>query len=124
MAEFIEIPSLNFHDSGKKFTIEERLVYESDLWPDLIIVPAGFVTDLASIPRIFQSLIPKIGKHALPAIVHDYLCRLDGFDRRLADRIFLEAMKERGVNRIRRRLMYWAVALLTFFLRKRGDANE
>lgn len=117
MPKFKEIPSLDFivDGSGKEFKTEERLVYKSDLWPNDIIVPAGFVTDLASIPRVFQSLIPKVGRHSLAAIVHDYLCRLDGFDRPLADKIFLEAMKLLGVNRVRRRLMYWAVALLTAF---------
>lgn len=117
MAKFIDIPSLNFiHNNGKEFELEEALTYQSDLWEPLIVVPAGFVTDLASIPRVFQSLIPKVGKHMLAAIVHDYLCRLDGFDRRLADRIFLEAMKLLGVNPVRRRLMYWAVAFLTMMI--------
>lgn len=115
MAKFIEIPSLDILPNGKEFKLEERLVYKSDLYPAPIIVPAGFVTDLASIPRIFQALIPKVDKHMLAAIVHDYLCRLEKFDRKLADSIFLEAMKLLGVNRIRRRLMYWAVALITLF---------
>lgn len=119
MPKFIEIPSLNFVANGKEFELEERLVYQSDLWPEQIIVPAGFITDLASIPRVFQSLIPKVDKHMLAAVVHDYLVRQDDFDRRLADRIFLEAMKHLGVNRLRRRLMYWAVAILTFYLRRK-----
>lgn len=118
MAEFIEIPSLNFHDHNIDFELEERLVYQSDLWKPVIIVPAGFDTDLASIPRIFQSLVPKVDHHMLPAIVHDYLVRRDDFSRKLADKIFLEAMRLKQVNPIRRRLMYWAVSLQTFF--KRG----
>jgi hypothetical protein len=122
MAKYIEIPSLNFIDgNGKEFELEERLVYQSDIWPELIVVPAGFITDLASIPRIFQSLIPKVGKHALAAIVHDYLVRLPDFDRKLADKIFLEAMKLLGVNPVRRRLMYWAVALMTLALGLKGE---
>ena len=110
MAEFKEIPSLNFDDDSINFILEERLVYQSDLG-GLIIVPAGFETDLASIPRIFQSLVPNVDTHMLPAIVHDYLCRLSDFNRKLADQIFLEAMVLRKVNLIRRRLMYWAVRI-------------
>ena len=117
MAEFKEIPSLNFDDDSINFILEERLVYQSDLG-GLIIVPAGFETDLASIPRIFQSLVPKVDRHMLPAIVHDYLVRRPDFSRKLADRIFLEAMRLKNVNPIRRRLMYWAVSLQTIF--KRG----
>ena len=118
MAKFVEIPGVDFH-GATEWKLRERLVYESDRWVAPIIVPAGFVTDLASIPRIFQGLIPKIGKHRLPAIVHDYLVRRQSFERRLADRIFLEAMKLQGVNVVRRRLMYWAVALQTRIKRLR-----
>ena len=114
MAEFIEIPSLNFDDDSINFILEERLVYNSDM-VGLIIVPAGFETDLASIPRIFQSLVPKVDRHMLPAIVHDYLCREPDFSRKTADRIFLEAMKLKEVNVIRRRLMYWAVRIGALF---------
>jgi len=119
MAEFIEIPSLNFHEDGIDFELEERLVYQSDLWDELIIVPAGFDTDLASIPRLFQSLVPKVDRHMLPAIVHDYLCRLPDFKRKLADQIFLEAMRLKQVNPIRRRLMYWAVRIGAKIRRKK-----
>ena len=118
MAEFKEIPSLNFDDDSINFILEERLVYQSDL-AGLIIVPAGFETDLASIPRIFQSLVPKVDRHMLPAIVHDYLCRLPDFKRRMADRVFLEAMKLKEVNPVRRRLMYWAVRIGAKFGRKK-----
>src|SRR5262245_60709692 len=36
-------------------------------------VPAGFVTDFASIPRAFWSLLRPDGRYTHPAIVHDYL---------------------------------------------------
>ena len=118
MAEFIEIPSLNFDDDSVDFVLEERLVYRSDL-AGLIVVPEGFQTDLASIPRIFQSLVPKVDRHMLPAIVHDYLCRKPDFSRKMADQVFLEAMKLKEVNPIRRRLMYWAVRIGAIVRRKK-----
>ena len=118
MAEFIEIPSLNFDDDSVNFLLEERLVYRSDLI-GLVIVPAGFETDLASIPRIFQSLVPKVDRHMLPAIVHDYLCRKPDFSRKTADRVFLEAMRLKQVNPVRRRLMYWAVRIGAMVRRKK-----
>lgn len=119
--DFLEIPSLDIHGASE-WKLEERLVYRSRYWPELIIVPAGFITDLASIPRIFRALIPQNGKHRLAAIVHDYLVRLDDFDRRLADRIFLEAMEHLGVKRWRRYSMFWAVGALTTWLKLRGKA--
>lgn len=115
--EFKEIPSLDIHGASE-WKLEERLVYWSVIWPEEIIVPAGFVTDLASIPRIFRALIPQNGRHRLAAIVHDYLVRLDGFDRRLADRIFLEAMTVLEVPRWKRTVMYWAVSIQAFLKRR------
>ena len=114
MAEFKKIPALLIGDKYK-WELYNELVYQSDLWPEPIIVPAGFETDLASILRVFLPLIPRNGHHRAGAIVHDYLVRQDDFNRHLADKIFLEAMKVLGVKRLRRRLMYWAVVAVTVF---------
>jgi hypothetical protein len=120
-AKFVEIPALDLHGSSDwRIDERDRLVYRSAYWRELIIVPPGFVTDLASIPRIFRALIPQNGKHRLAAIVHDYLCREKVLDRRLADWIFLEAMEVLEVNWLQRRIMYYAVASLTTWLRIRG----
>lgn len=91
---------------------------------DQFLVPAGFTTDFASIPRIFHTLFPKNGKHDAAAIVHDYLYRYQPLvqgraplramvriSRLDADRIFRRIMKELGVGCIRRNLMYRAVRL-------------
>lgn len=45
----------------------------------LIIVPPGFETDGASIPRLLQGVLPAWGRWSRAAIIHDYLCR--GIDR-------------------------------------------
>lgn len=79
---------------------------------ELIEVEAGFRTDLASIPKLFRSLIPQNGRHRKPAVVHDYLYRRAGFhgwDRKTCDKIFLEGMIVEGVPRWRRQVMYRAV---------------
>ena len=78
----------------------------------LITIPAGFQTDLASVPRAFWVLVPPYGKCTGPAVLHDYLCvhqsRLD-LTRKQIDEEFLLAMTAAGVRPWRRRLMYWAV---------------
>lgn len=57
---------------GVHATLLEDLVYTTrDGWR--IVVPAGFVTDYASIPRALGWLIPPRGKYNRPAIVHDWL---------------------------------------------------
>ncbi|EAS8529845.1 DUF1353 domain-containing protein [Salmonella enterica] len=85
--------------------------YLSDDNSDVISVPAGFITDLATVPRIFWILLPPDGKYAKAAIIHDYL-----YDNALrtkyeADRIFLDGMKVLGVPRWKRTIMYLAVRL-------------
>lgn len=42
---------------------------------DSFTVPAGFITDLASVPRLLQIFIPKIGSHNSAAVLHDALWR-------------------------------------------------
>lgn len=85
--------------------------------PIKFTVPTGFIYDLASIPRIFRSVIPQVGKHREAATLHDYLYNRKGklddfvFTRKEADKVFLEAMKLSGVRFTRRRVMYAAVRL-------------
>lgn len=44
---------------------------------DTLMVPYGYITDGASIPRIFWSLIPPFQPKILPAVIaHDYLTDL------------------------------------------------
>lgn len=127
MGEFREVPSLDIFRQGEwarceNFWLEERLVYYSATYDEEIIVPSGFETDLASIPRAARILIPKNDSHRAPAIVHDWLCRQakSHADRKKADKIFLEAMHDVdlamrpnpfmcAIYSVRRRTMYTAV---------------
>lgn len=78
---------------------------------EVIHVPAGTVTDLASVPRVFWSIFPPYGRYAKAAIVHDYLYQRGTGSRLYADQVFLEAMAVLGVPKWRRALMYLAVRL-------------
>lgn len=77
----------------------------------VISVPAGTVTDLATVPRPLWALFPPHGRYAKAAIVHDYLYDQAIGSKAYADRTFLEAMAVLGVPRVTRNLMYWAVRL-------------
>ncbi|MDP3460749.1 MAG: DUF1353 domain-containing protein [Hyphomonas sp.] len=75
-------------------------------------VPLGFVTDFASIPSFFHFIVQPFGRHAPAAVLHDYLYAIGQKKaRRLADRLFLNAMKDAGVPGFRRSLMYRMVRL-------------
>jgi hypothetical protein len=75
-----------------------------------IVVQAGFVTDLASLP-ISGVFFKKVGMHQRAAVLHDYLYRNRLGSKRFADRQFLGAMKQDGVKRWRRNTMWLAVSL-------------
>ena len=72
-------------------------------------VPVGFVTDFASVPRAFWRLIPPWGRYSPAAVVHDYLYGQDDWPKAEADRAFLDLMRQVGVPRWKRTMMYWAV---------------
>ena len=77
----------------------------------LVTVPAGTVTDLASVPRCFRWYVGRVGPHLEASIIHDYLYiawQLKKGDsgipkrtsemRRFADDLMLAAMKEAGMG--------------------------
>jgi hypothetical protein len=75
-------------------------------------VPQGFVTDFASIPAPLQLIVQPFGRHAPAAVLHDYLYAIGQKKARaLADRLFLNAMKDAGVPAFRRSLMFRMVRL-------------
>ncbi len=97
---------------GENWFLRAELQYEVREGSGLIIpVPAGFVTDFASIPRPFWSILPPWGKYGPPAIVHDYLYWDQRCTREQADAVMLLAMEDTHVSCFRRRLIYWALRL-------------
>lgn len=81
-----------------------------------IEAPAGFETDLASVPWGVWNLFPPAGDYAPAAIIHDYLYENRGkvdaspaYTRAECDWIFMEAMREMGISWWRRNLMWAAV---------------
>ena len=64
-----------------------------------VTVPSGFVSDLASIPRVFWSLIPRDAEYAYPAIVHDFLYWDQSRPKSEADEIFRWSMQDLDVSK-------------------------
>lgn len=104
---FRSTPILRVGDEGE-WILETPLYYVTRAGDDLV-VPAGFETDLASIPQLFHSVVPVNGMHRAAAIVHDWLYVTQPCPRADADRIFLEAMANLGVRWSQRWVMYAAV---------------
>ena len=88
-------------------------IFKSEVLKQTIFVPAGYVTDFASVPRLPLAFL-LTGDHAhAAAVVHDYLVEYKVVPRKLADRVFLEAMEIEGIPKWRRALMYSAVRMYT-----------
>jgi len=74
-------------------------------------VPVGFVTDFASIPRVFWSLLRPDGMYTYPAILHDFLYWTQERPRDVADQIFRIGMEDFSINRAVIDTIYSAVRL-------------
>lgn len=96
-------------DSDTTWRVDEPLVFQSEAAQRTFTVPAGSVTDFASVPRIppFYDLTGDTAHEA--AVLHDWLYTTHAVDRKTADRVFLEAMQATGVPWWRRTMMYAAV---------------
>jgi len=103
-----------------RWELHEPLVYRSEKRGFTITIPAGYVCDMASVPRI-----PIVWEYCgacaqRAAVVHDFGCEYGFFytdagliamKRFEVDAVFLEAMRDSGVGPIRRGIMYTAVYL-------------
>jgi hypothetical protein len=71
--------------------------------------PIGFVTDFASIPPIFYSVLRPDGEYAYAAVIHDYLYWTQTRPRQEADEILKLAMQDLKVDTIKLTAIYEAV---------------
>lgn len=125
MSQFLS--KLNLQDNGDRtFTLLSDLLYSSDYLNLIVVVPAGFKTDLASIPRGLWNILPPIDGYDFAAVVHDWMYQTgeveitghpsilgenkpfpQHIDRGDADRILLEGMAASNVGWFKR----WAIYL-------------
>lgn len=89
------------------WAVVQPLMYKT--FGDTITVPRGFVTDLASIPRVLRAVFNVNGLSRAPAVLHDYLYCSQRFSRDVCDEMFLDALESRGVGWWTRYAMYWGV---------------
>ena len=87
----------------------------SEQW---VTVPAGYLTDGASVPQLLWNLIPPWGSYGQAAVVHDLLCEylaivvageLVTITRERCDEIFCESMVVLGVPGWKRWAIYQGV---------------
>ena len=95
--------------TDSRWRVISLLRYQSKIYDAVITVPIGFVTDLASVPRVpFMYTVFGNRCHA-EATLHDFLYQTYLVRKHKADLIFLEAMKVRKKPFWMRECMYLAV---------------
>lgn len=108
----------------KHWMLLRALYYEGQT--ELFKVPAGYKTDLASVPRVLQWFAPSSGQYTLAAVLHDHLCDrvanglMSSHD---ADGLFRRVMAEEGVPVALRWLMWAGVRWGSVFNRNRRKST-
>jgi hypothetical protein len=87
------------------------------------VVYEDFSTDLVSVPGVFSWFIPRAGRYARAAVLHDYLWQCGdgiGVDHKQADTRFRVQMQRDGVSLLRRWIMWATVRTLSVAKGKGG----
>lgn len=115
MSSFTKPLEVKILDDGANYELlSEFSYYRENDKDDILVVPSGFVTDQASVPRIFWSIIPPFGRYGKAAVLHDYLydktCTYN-YSRKDCDKIFYEAMRACKTKKITAKILYYGVRL-------------
>lgn len=114
--------SMQFHKQAtdllgrEHWIVTEPFVYYTDNLESnrYVAVPTGFLTDGASVPRMFWNLVPPWGRHGQSAVLHDYLCEFakvsNGISyfpisREYCDFVFLESLDILGVKKSTKKIL-------------------
>jgi len=113
MSHFLDPLILEPQDDGYTWKVMEPFDYEiGEVGSgNKIDVPVNFITDLASIPRIFWSIMPPFGKYSRAAVLHDWIYHTQQFTRKMSDDILMEAMQVLSVNWLTRWTIYLGVRI-------------
>lgn len=108
------IDPYDLSDEPNEWVVLKPYVFWSHDIGRVIIVPRWFITDLASIPKIFRSFISVNERHRFASLPHDMLYVLSSIgeynmSRAKADKVLLTFCELMGVPAWKRWTMYLAV---------------
>lgn len=123
MSSFTDVPQFEPLVNGKEWRVTKGFIYYLDgdkmQLGGYVKVPEGFVTDFASVPRLFWNILPPWGVYGKAAVVHDFLYQYKtyvdayGMTRKatkdFADITFFNAMSVLDVKPWKKKVMYFAV---------------
>ena len=104
----------------------EDFGYESESG-NILIVPAGFETDFASVPRLLWPILPlSDAVYDKAAVLHDYSVRnrkFIGYSLMDCHRLFREVLLFSGTGRVKTAAMYSAVVMFNWMTAGAGDGR-
>lgn len=96
--------------NNQHWILLEALNYQIGDTDDILTVPAGFVTDFASIPKALWSLgLSPHGRYSRAAIIHDFLYWSQVCTKTQSDRLLVLAMKESNVAKVKEKTIFAGV---------------
>ncbi len=99
------------HENREGHYLKRPMYYCENSTGRMYLLPAGFLTDLASVPPLLRDAVAADGRKSDAAIVHDYLYAVgEPGGKYEADRILLNALAETEVGGWTRDTMWVAVA--------------
>lgn len=104
----LEVKPATGMDDGKWQLIID-LVYQSDVAGITITVPAGKITDFASVPRLPLAYMFVGDRASKASVIHDHLYETHIVPREMADAVFREASAITGVPWLARQAMWLGV---------------
>jgi len=110
---FTELDTETIEDGRRRKLIKDY-TYENDKY--IITIKKGFITDGASIPKTFWSVLssPFYGPIVFGAMIHDGLYTKMAIPRKECDKLLKEMILEKGYNRVKANLVYGAVRLFGY----------
>lgn len=99
-------------EKTNEWVVLDPYIYWSARFQREIIIPRWMITDLASIPQMFQWLISVNERHRLASLPHDFgyiIASTTLRKRKEWDLILKDFCKQQGVNWWKTQAIYWAV---------------
>lgn len=123
MAQFLDPLNVTLIGDSIFSIADHQFRYKSDFIPETIIVPVGFWTDFASIPRGVPLIYALLGGRAKePAVIHDWIYYSAITDKDTADKILKEAM---GICEVDGKRVYpdWMISIFYWGVRIAGGPS-
>lgn len=114
----IFVPYVQSENPEEKVVIDEYILWSARLRSP-IVIPRWFLTDLASIPQGFRTIVSKSGETEIPSLPHDFGYALNGrkehlnvqpiVTRKEWDLVLKDFCKQQNMGWLLRELVYSAV---------------